>query len=235
MVDEIEGGFNFVRITGVPHGPQADTYVIKVPSTGTAARWQEADACMLRNGVKTMQFSRTKTGIRIPEILGFSDTLSNVLGAPYVVMRASGGVTANQIWYDRDEGGEHDLERTYYPSKEREKKRVVFLQSHAQQMSRLQTLSFDQGGMLNFDNDPDESEIGPYYSWKLVEKLLKLKKQGLLTPACIDCLQPYSTSKDYFMSALERFWLRIKDATLDEDHDIMADATSWRRYLPPDL
>ena len=95
----------------------------------------------------------------------------------------------------------------------------MFLQSLAQLMSRLQTLSFDQGGILNFDNDPDEPEIGSYYSWKLVEKLLKLKKQDLLTPACMDCLQPYSTSKDYFMSALERLWPRIKDATLDEDHE----------------
>jgi hypothetical protein len=95
--DEIQGGFNFVRITEVSHGPEADHYVIKVSSTGTAARWQEADAYMLRNNCQTMEYIRKKTGILIPEIFGFSDTLANVLGAPYVVMRARGGVTANHI------------------------------------------------------------------------------------------------------------------------------------------
>jgi aminoglycoside phosphotransferase (APT) family kinase protein len=93
-------------------------------------------------------------------------------------------------------------------------------------MSRLQTLSFDQGGMLDFDANPDEPEIGPYYSWKLVEKLLKLKKQDLSTPACMDCLQPCSTSKEYFMSALKRLWPRIEDATLDED-----DEHNGRRHI----
>jgi hypothetical protein len=218
--DEIQGGFNFVRIMGVPYGPQADRYVIKVPSTGTAARWQEADAYMLRSETKTMKYIRNKTGVRIPEILGFSDTLSNVLGAPYVVMRAADGVPANQIWYDRDEDGKDNLEDAWFPSEHRQKKRTVFLQSLAQQMARLQTLSFEKGGMLNFlDNDPNTPEIGPYYSWKSDHKLLELKQEDLSTPACLDCIQPYSTSKEYFMTSLERMWPRIKDATLDEDHE----------------
>jgi hypothetical protein len=217
--DEIQGGFNFVRIMGVPHGPQADRYVIKVPSTGTAARWQEADAYMLRSETKTMEYIRNKTGIRIPDTLSFSDTLSNVLSAPYVVMRAADGVPANQIWYDRDEEGKDNLEDAWFPSEHRQKKRIVFLQSLAQQMARLQTLSFDRGGMLNFlDSDPRTPEIGPYYSWKSVHKLLELKQQDLSSPACLDCIHPYSKSREYFMAPLERMWPRIKDATLDEDH-----------------
>jgi hypothetical protein len=71
--DEIQGGFNFVRIMGVPRSPQTDRYIIKVPCTGNARRWQEADAYMLRNEVATMCFI-----IRMPEILGSSDTFPTV-------------------------------------------------------------------------------------------------------------------------------------------------------------
>jgi hypothetical protein len=76
-----------------------------------------------------MQYIRSKTEVRIPEILGFSDTLSNALGAPYVVMRAAGDITADQIWYDRDEEGKDNLEDAWFPSEQRQKKRTVFLQS----------------------------------------------------------------------------------------------------------
>jgi hypothetical protein len=129
---EIQGGFNFVRIMGLDAGPCADRYVIKIPCTGTPARWQEADAYMLRNEVRTMQHIWKNTGVSIPEVIGFSDSLDNVFGAPYVVMRAVGGIPANLIWYDRDEDGKDDLEVAWSPSDERQKKRVVFLQSLAQ-------------------------------------------------------------------------------------------------------
>jgi hypothetical protein len=107
---EIQGGFNFVRIMGLEAGPCADRYVSKIPCTGTPARWQEADAYMLRNEARTMQHIGKNTGVSIPEVLGFSDSLDNVLRTPYVVMRAVGGIPANFIRYDRDEDGKDDLE-----------------------------------------------------------------------------------------------------------------------------
>jgi hypothetical protein len=53
--NEIQGGFNFVRIMELAKGPCAARYVIKVPCTGTSQRWQEADAYMLRCEAQTMQ------------------------------------------------------------------------------------------------------------------------------------------------------------------------------------
>jgi hypothetical protein len=73
--------------------------------------------------------------------------------------------------------------------------------------------------MLNFDNDANLPEIGPFYCLKSVDKLLKLKKQDLSSPACMDYLPPYSKSKEYFMHPLKRTWPRIKGATADKDHE----------------
>lgn len=200
--DEIEGGFNYVRIIEVPDGPQADRYVIKVPCTGTASRWQEADAYMFRNEAQTMSYIYKHTAVPIPEVLGFSDTLSNVLGAPYIVMRAAGGVPSNRIWFDRDEDGDDDITNAYLPSDRRMRMRTTFLQSLAHAMSKLQTLSFDQAGMLNFDENLKHPNIGPVHHWKTISELTKLTKKDLSTPACLTCVPPFSTSEAYFMTAL---------------------------------
>ncbi|KAF2033129.1 hypothetical protein EK21DRAFT_86563 [Setomelanomma holmii] len=113
-VDEIQGGNNFVRILEIDGGDENRLYVgrwiIKVPCTGTAQRWQATDAYMLRNDAQTMRYIYGNTSIPVPEILAFSDSLDNDLGAPYVLMRANKGVSANKIWYERDEDGEDELE-----------------------------------------------------------------------------------------------------------------------------
>jgi hypothetical protein len=49
--------------------------------------------------------------------------------------------------------------------------------------------------------------------------LVKLKNEDLSTPACMDCIQPYSKSKEYFGSVLNLTWPRINETTKDEEHE----------------
>lgn len=96
-LEAIEDGNNFVRILEVESGPTTDRYVIKVPCVGTAARWMDSDAYMLRNDARTMLYIRKYTEIPCPEVIGFDDSLRNTLGAPYIIMRANKGISSNKI------------------------------------------------------------------------------------------------------------------------------------------
>jgi hypothetical protein len=205
-VHEIQGGFNFVRILQVGNGPSADRYVIKVPCTGTTSRWQDSDAYMLRNDAQTMSYISRHTGILCPEVVGFSDSLSNILGAPYIAMRANHGIQSTKVWFDRDEDGDDDLENACLPDKARMRIRVNFLRSLATQMAKLQTLEFDRAGTLDFSHDAENPIIGPTYHWKTVSEMANLSLNDLSTPASINCIPAYSTSKEYFTNALNIHW-----------------------------
>jgi hypothetical protein len=205
-IQEIRGGNNFVRILEVQGGPYADRYVIKVPCVGTASRWLDEDAYMLRNDARTMLYIRKHTGVPCPEVLGFSDTLSNTLGAPYIIMRANKGIPSNSIWFDRDDDGYDDLENAGQPDKDRMRIRVNFLRSLATQMAKLQTLEFDSAGTLNFDRDPEVPIIGPTYHWKVVSEMTELTIDDMGTSASINCIPPFSSCQDYFVDALDECW-----------------------------
>jgi hypothetical protein len=205
-IEDIKGGFNFVRILEINSGACAGRYIIKVPCTGTAIRWQESDAYMLRNDARTMAYITENTTVPSPEVLGFSDSLSNVLTAPYVVMRANDGVPSNRIWFEQDADGCDDLENAYMPSKERMAIRVNFLRSLATHMAKLQTLEFDRVGTLNFDGNPKAPAVGPTYHWKDASELMELTIAELGTPASMNCISPLRTSGAYFMKPLDDHW-----------------------------
>jgi hypothetical protein len=130
-VREIQGGFNFVRVLQVGDVPSSDRYVIKVPSTGTTSRWQDSDAYMLRNDAQTMSYISKHTDILCPQVIGFSDNLSNILGAPYIAMRASDGIRSSDIWFDRDDDDTDEMDNACTPYEERMRIRVNFLRSLA--------------------------------------------------------------------------------------------------------
>jgi hypothetical protein len=207
-VRQIQGGFNYVRILQVGDGPSSDRYVIKIPCTGTVSRWQESDAYMLRNDAQTMSYIAKHTDILCPEVIGFSDSLSNTLGAPYIAMRANDGMPSSEIWFDRDEDGTDDMDDACLPYEPRMRLRVNFLRSLATQMAKLQTLEFDKAGTLNFGHDPENPVVGPTYHWKTMSELCKLSINDLSTSASIKCVPAYSTSKEYFSDALNEHWPR---------------------------
>jgi hypothetical protein len=139
-VKEAQGGFHFVRILKVPNGPQAGRYVVKVPCTGTAARWQDSDAYMLHNQARTMSYIFENTAVLLPEVLGYDDSLQNGLTAPYIMMRAVDGVPAYQLWFDRDEDDDDEIEFAHVPEDERVPIRETFLRDLAHIMAELRAL-----------------------------------------------------------------------------------------------
>jgi hypothetical protein len=169
FVEEAQGNYNYVRLYSIISGPGAGTYVVKIPCVGTAARWQKQDADMLRSEFGTMKLIHERTKCPVPEVVAYDDTLDNVLGAPFIIMKASSGVMAGTIWFDRDSDGDEDYENADFPTEETHKKRTVFLQSLARAMSELQTLSFGKIGILDFDNlNTDGSpSIGPCWHWNM--------------------------------------------------------------------
>lgn len=82
------GSFNLVFIWKVLSGKHAGSYAVKIPQVGTAARWQEQDAYMLRSEYGTMKLIQESTKCLIPEVLAYDDRLENDLGAPFIITRA---------------------------------------------------------------------------------------------------------------------------------------------------
>ncbi|KAF2820314.1 hypothetical protein CC86DRAFT_428985 [Ophiobolus disseminans] len=232
-IEKIKGGFNFVRILEVSTGPYADRYIAKVPSVGTAARWQESDAYMLRNDARTMSFIFKHTTIPSPDVIGFSDSLSSVLTAPYIIMRAKKGIPSNKIWFDRDEDdGGDDMMNAYLVDEKRMAIRLNFLRSLAGQMAKLQNLEFDRAGTLNFDDDPESPTIGPTYHWKTVSELTQLDIDELSTPASINCVRPFKTGYAYFATALDEVWPR-EDKSKAHIHDGRRHVMECMLAFPP--
>jgi hypothetical protein len=139
-MDDIQDGNNFVRILEVTEGSSAHRYVVKVPSTGTISCWQDSDAYMLRNDAQTMLCIAKHTGVSCPEVLGFSDSLTNTLGTPYTIMRANKGMPSNKIWFDQEEDGDDDIVNAGLPDKARVGIRVNFLRSLATHMAKLSAI-----------------------------------------------------------------------------------------------
>lgn len=162
-INVFEGAYNYVRMFEITWGPSAGTYVVKIPAVGTASRWVKQDAYMLRSEYGTLKLIHERTKCPVPEVIAYADTLTNVLGAPFIITKACSGVSAYDIWFDRTINNEDDVVNAESPSPDRLRKRVTFLKSLAHAMSELQTLSFDKIGILNFDNTNSNGSptIGP--------------------------------------------------------------------------
>ncbi|KAF2868783.1 hypothetical protein BDV95DRAFT_467279, partial [Massariosphaeria phaeospora] len=225
FVEGFEGGFHHVRLIEVLVGPHAGKYVVKVPSTGTAACWIDLDAYMLRNEAKTMSYIRKHTSIAIPEVIGFSDAVENELGAPYIIMRAAEGVPSYQIWFEQDKDGDPDMENAGMPSEELMQKRVTFLRSLARTMSSLKTLEFKGAGLLDFDEDEVDPDIGPWYLSKSPDELQEMDPADLATAKSMDVRRTFDYSHHYHQHALDKTW------PYDNDTTPMAYVDNGRRFV----
>ena len=206
FVDEIEGGYNFVRIYTILSSEKAGTYVIKVPSVGTAARWQEQDAAMLRSEFGTIKLIRERTQCPVPEVIAYNDTLFNALGAPFILMKACLGVKAADVWYDRLDDGDDDFENADLPSEDCYNKRKTFLASLARAMAELRSLQFDKIGILNFDQlDADGNPtVGPSWHWQINSDTLP---EDLDTDQALREQPVFDSSQDLFLSGLRDKWV----------------------------
>ncbi|KAL1795346.1 hypothetical protein ACET3X_007162 [Alternaria dauci] len=217
---EIEGGFNYVRIYNLLTGPNAGTYVIKVPSVGTSLGWQKQDAYMLRSEFGTIKLIRERTKCPVPEVIAYSDTLDNDLGAPYILMKACQGRCALDVWYGVDSDGRFDLEKSDRPSAALASKRSRMLRSLAQAMAELRNLEFDKIGALNFDEvDMDGMPtIGPVWLWNVELDSIS----DMFTEKALAEKPVYDSSLELLMDGLEKAWPREgKEGRLLAMHGIL--------------
>ncbi|KAF2731587.1 hypothetical protein EJ04DRAFT_566695 [Polyplosphaeria fusca] len=209
MVSKHKGGFNHVRIVEILKGPNSGKWAIKVPSSGTSKFWCEKDAQLLRSEVDTMAHISKYTRCRIPQVAGWSDSLDNTLGAPYILMTAIEGVPADLIFYDIDDEGELDYENADCPSPALQNIRLRFLESLANMMGSLWLLDYHQTGMVTFDRSDELLEIPkiiPVIRQKYQADLAELDPEDLKTEKAFEELPVVSTSKDFFGRELGEDW-----------------------------
>ncbi|KAL1599354.1 hypothetical protein SLS59_006371 [Nothophoma quercina] len=115
--------------------------------------------------VETMNLLHEHTKVPSPEVIGYSATLDNEFGFPYIVMEELPGKSATDLWFE--EHGE-------IPSAETEQKRLTFLRSLARRMTELENFPFQTIGMPTYDNvagpdfndiDPERTPVRKYYVW----------------------------------------------------------------------
>ena len=157
-------------------------WVVKVPGHGTPGRWAKEDEHMLTREVETMELLSEHTNIPSPEVLGYSATLDNDFGFPYIVMEELPGKPATDIWFEQH--GE-------VSSLETEQKCLTFLRSLARHMTELNKLPFEQIGIptyprtgAEFYNIHDRAEHEPlpvkkYYVWPFCDSFRAVERGPL--------------------------------------------------------
>ncbi|RAR03462.1 serine threonine protein kinase protein [Stemphylium lycopersici] len=205
FVNESQGGYNYVRIYELLTGPSAGRYVIKAPSVGTAARRQEKDAYMLRSEFGTIKLIRERTDCPVPDVIAYSDSLENDLGAPFILMKACSGRLAVEVWHDADDTNRWNAEDIDIPSAALYSKRTRILRSLAHAMAELQKLVFDKIGVLDFDNiNTDGSpNVGPGWLWSVP---LDFTEEDLLTDKPHFELPVHDSSSSFFVNRLLKEW-----------------------------
>ncbi|KAF2638259.1 hypothetical protein P280DRAFT_529090 [Massarina eburnea CBS 473.64] len=154
VTDRKEGSFHHVVMLAIREPEQADReLVLRFPAHGTPDEWQPIDGFNLKNEATNMLYIHQKTTVPLPQVLGFSDTVDNEFGAPYILMTKLSGTTAHNFWFGRPVR-EVTANRRHVEadcaSDEVEEKRVVFLRSLAKTMAQLETLTFEEGGVPTF-------------------------------------------------------------------------------------
>lgn len=155
--EALGGSYNRVFIIQFDVGTDhAVKYVIRIPYYGKPETWTEEDAFGFRSDVLTLRYIKKHTGLPVPDIIAYSATCDNELGHPYTLMSFMEGTCAQDLWFEDD-----DEEETRPETKEWRRK---FLKSLANTMSKLQTLRFQAGGRLEFENEDDENpKVAPAY------------------------------------------------------------------------
>ena len=151
IIGTAQGTYHLVFMvkTVNPATQKLEGWVVKIPGHGTPDRWNVDDMYMLAQEVETIRLITTYTDVPAPLVAGYSATLDNEFGFPYVVMKELPGKTACELWYD---------EHAEMPSPETEKKRLNFLHSLAGHMTELNKLRFDQVGMPQFNPRAEDFE-----------------------------------------------------------------------------
>lgn len=185
----LEGSFNHAVILtdGITR------LVIKVPIVATSERWQAPQAEIMRSAAHTMEYIKGQLPeFPVPEIIALDTSFDNNIGAPFVAETFMPGKSAHNVWYEKTEDGLYDYHNADFPSPEREKIRITFLQSLAKYMAQLYSLQFDNVGMLQFEgNDPKKPKIGPFHDWR--SRIDESQRKYVVQNVCTTSAEYYAT------------------------------------------
>jgi hypothetical protein len=210
-----EGSFNQIAVVGIlmtrDGVDELDQYAVKVPFHGTPEYWTAEDAYMLRNEAELMDFlCRT---MPVPVVFKYDTTLSNGIGAPFIIMKKFPGIPAHRLWNDIPHRAKLDqlvgrLKPLYLdasiPSEELEQKRITFLGSLARWMARLNELKFEMIGVplmegveYEYDEDfkvvPAVYTVGHVFQWHTKLNAMAMRRR-----------QSVASSKDFFLGQIDR-------------------------------
>jgi hypothetical protein len=148
------GSFHLVvKLSVTAPGEPSKDVILKIPFHGTPSQWTEYDGLELENEATLMLHIHQKTQVPIPEVLHYSSTCDNAIGAPHILMSKLPGTQAANIWFDKPwKDVEHEKAHLQAdsPSETVEKKRTRFLSSLAKHMAELNTLEFNKIGVPAF-------------------------------------------------------------------------------------
>lgn len=131
---------------------KTEQYLIRIPANGTKALWKGSDRCLLEAQVHMLKHIRVNVAeVPVPEIFGYSATVENALGTPYVVMEKLAGDCAGDVSFD-DPDNEDRWLGVDSSSDEIQRKRVDFLKSLARFMVPLGTLTLDKIGTMPYNH-----------------------------------------------------------------------------------
>ena len=119
------------------------TWIARIPGHGTPSRFRELDARKLDIEYQTMRYIKANTTIPIPEVFHWETSCKRV-GAPFALMSWVPGKALYGVWDERLD----------------DQQRFEVLSSLAGYMSQFQKLSFNQLGMLDFDESGQVKGVG---------------------------------------------------------------------------
>ncbi|PVI06653.1 hypothetical protein DM02DRAFT_709268 [Periconia macrospinosa] len=209
------GTYHVVQFVRVTDCPEEGLFVVKVPRTGAPEHWTTQDGLGLRAEAQTMTLIREKTTCPVPEVMGFNEFPrgfrpghQNILGLPYIVMRALEGLQAHHVWFTWDKNGDfiHEIDLTPEGRKASEDRRAKFVTSLARAMSGLKRLEFSRLGNVSFDQDSSQYFMTNHW----------LEKYNGDGTRYMEAMPVYKNSKDYWTSNL---WKDLRSDTSIDDPD----------------
>ncbi|KAJ5171733.1 hypothetical protein N7492_004326 [Penicillium capsulatum] len=169
------------------------SWLLKVPSAGVPDRFIEAHAEALRSEVYTMRLLRRETTIPIPEVFAFSDTCSNKLGVPFILMQFIEGKPLYEFWEDKRASEDFMTMR-----------RTRCLNDIAAAMVQLDKFTFDKAGALKFDETGQPSGIGPMMAVDVDREYWKSHDDNMDDEWTWVIHEPFETERDYYMADINR-------------------------------
>ena len=140
--DPMNGAYNLVYIIRFSDGVR---WIARVPGHGRRSRFSKVDAMKMDSEYLTQRYIRRYTSIPVPEIF-FWDSTCGRIGVPFALMPFVEGDSLAEVWNEQYS----------------EQQRLDVLSSIASYLSELRELSFNQLGMLRFDDEEEVAGIGKY-------------------------------------------------------------------------